>query len=83
MRYISTRGQAPALSFEDAMLTGLARDGGLYVPETIPTISKADIAAMAGLSYEEVAFRIKEQRVEILSVLHGRRNPSVWKDRSS
>lgn len=58
MRYISTRGQAPALSFEDAMLTGLARDGGLYVPESVPTISKADIAAMAGLSYEEVAFRI-------------------------
>jgi threonine synthase len=58
MRYISTRGQAPALSFEDAMLTGLARDGGLYVPETIPTISHADVAALAGLSYEEVAFRI-------------------------
>lgn len=38
MRYISTRGQAPALSFEDAMLSGLARDGGLYVPETIPTM---------------------------------------------
>ena len=36
MQYISTRGTAPALSFEDTMLTGLARDGGLYVPETIP-----------------------------------------------
>lgn len=58
MRYISTRGNAPALSFEDTMLTGLARDGGLYVPETIPTLSHGDIAAMAGLSYEEIAFRV-------------------------
>jgi threonine synthase len=40
------------------MLTGLARDGGLYVPETIPTLSHGDIAAMAGLSYEEIAFRV-------------------------
>ena len=44
MKYISTRGQAPALSFEDAMLTGLARDGGLYVPATIPTMNAAEIA---------------------------------------
>jgi threonine synthase len=40
------------------MLTGLARDGGLYVPDTIPEMSKADIAALAGLSYEEIAFRV-------------------------
>jgi threonine synthase len=40
------------------MLTGLARDGGLYVPETIPTMTKDDIAALSGLSYEECAFRI-------------------------
>ncbi len=58
MRYVSTRGQAPVLSFEQAMLTGLARDGGLYVPETIPTLTAADIAALAGQPYEEVAFRI-------------------------
>ena len=58
MRYISTRGTAPVLSFEEAMLTGLARDGGLYVPEEIPTISAAEIAALRGLSYEEVAYRI-------------------------
>ncbi|MCB2121001.1 MAG: hypothetical protein KDE18_17000, partial [Rhodobacteraceae bacterium] len=36
MRYVSTRGQAPVLTFGEAMLTGLARDGGLYVPEAIP-----------------------------------------------
>jgi len=58
MKYISTRGNAPILSFEEAMLTGLARDGGLYVPETVPTLSHADIAAIAGKSYEEIAFQV-------------------------
>ncbi|MBD3679582.1 MAG: threonine synthase [Rhodobacteraceae bacterium] len=58
MRYISTRGQAPALSFDEAMLTGLARDGGLYVPETVPQMSAEEIAGLAGLSYEEAAFRV-------------------------
>lgn len=58
MKYISTRGQAPELSFEDAMLTGLARDGGLYVPAEIPVMSRDDIAALAGLPYEDIAFRV-------------------------
>ncbi len=58
MNYVSTRGSAPVLGFEEAMLTGLARDGGLYVPETWPTLSREEIAAFAGLSYEEVAFRV-------------------------
>ncbi len=58
MNYISTRGSAPILSFEDTMLTGLARDGGLYVPKSIPTMSQADIRAMVGLNYEEIAFRV-------------------------
>lgn len=58
MKYISTRGNAPELSFAEAMLTGLARDGGLYVPKKIPTLSQEDIAAMAGQSYEEIAFRV-------------------------
>lgn len=58
MQYVSTRGQAPALSFEDAMLSGLARDGGLYVPDTIPTLSEDEIAGFASLPYEEVAFRV-------------------------
>lgn len=58
MKYISTRAGAPALNFEDAMLTGLARDGGLYVPETIPQMSHGDIAALSGLSYEETAYRV-------------------------
>ncbi|MFC4217054.1 threonine synthase [Pseudophaeobacter arcticus] len=58
MKYISTRGQAPELTFEEAMLTGLARDGGLYVPAEIPTLSHDEIAALSGLSYEETAFRV-------------------------
>ena len=58
MQYISTRGTAPVLSFEEAMLTGLARDGGLYLPETVPQLSEDEIGAMAGLSYEEIAFRV-------------------------
>ncbi len=58
MKYISTRGDAPELGFEDTMLTGLARDGGLYVPAEIPQMSRDDIAALAGLSYEETAFRV-------------------------
>src|SRR5690606_31849062 len=58
MRYVSTRGAAPVLSFGEAMLTGLARDGGLYVPEQVPAITPDEIAALAGLSYEETAFRV-------------------------
>jgi len=58
MRYISTRGQAPALSFEEAMLTGLARDGGLYLPETIPRMGHEEMRALEGVSYEEAAFRV-------------------------
>ncbi|WP_072705776.1 threonine synthase [Donghicola eburneus] len=58
MQYISTRGSAPTLTFDEAMLTGLARDGGLYVPAEIPTMTAEDIAALAGLPYEEVAFRV-------------------------
>ncbi len=58
MQYISTRGAAPVLGFGEAMMTGLARDGGLYVPQTVPVMSKAEIAALAGAPYEEVAFKV-------------------------
>ena len=58
MRYISTRGQAPALTFGEAMMTGLARDGGLYVPDTVPTLTHDQIAALAGLSYEDIALTV-------------------------
>src|SRR5437868_15382988 len=55
MRYLSTRGASPAVGFVDAVLAGLAPDGGLYVPETWPQFSSAEIAAFAGRPYHEVA----------------------------
>jgi threonine synthase len=58
--YISTRGEAPALSFSDALLAGLARDGGLYVPRAWPQFSAADIRALRGRSYQDVAFSVLE-----------------------
>ncbi|WP_428029175.1 threonine synthase [Ancylobacter sp.] len=58
MRYISTRGEAPVLAFSDALLAGLARDGGLYVPEIFPVLAPPEIAALAGRSYAEVAGRV-------------------------
>ena len=58
MRYISTRGQAPALNFEDVLLAGLASDGGLYVPENLPRFTQEEIASWAGLPYHELAFRV-------------------------
>ena len=58
MKYISTRGRAPALNFEEVLLTGLAPDGGLYVPEQLPKYSREEIASWAGLSYTELAYRI-------------------------
>jgi len=58
LKYVSTRGQAPILNFDDALLCGLARDGGLYLPESWPDFSAGDIAELKGLSYSETAFRI-------------------------
>lgn len=58
MKYISTRGKAPAQSFEQVLLTGLAPDGGLYVPAELPKFSQAEIAQMAGLSYPQLAQKI-------------------------
>ncbi|MDR2858193.1 MAG: threonine synthase [Novosphingobium sp.] len=60
MDYISTRGSAPALDFAGATLAGLASDGGLYVPREWPRFSEAEIAAMAGLPYAELARRIMQ-----------------------
>jgi threonine synthase len=58
MRYISTRGQSPAVGFVDAVLAGLAPDGGLYVPEAWPTFSREQIAGFAGRPYHEVAAQV-------------------------
>ncbi len=58
MRYVSTRGEAPPLGFMDVTLAGLARDGGLYVPEAWPVLSSEAMAAMAGRAYAELATEI-------------------------
>lgn len=58
MRYLSTRGSAPILDFRGATLAGLASDGGLYVPETWPTLTFEEIKGLAGLSYAQTAARI-------------------------
>jgi threonine synthase len=58
LRYVSTRGEAPELGFEDVLLTGLARDGGLYVPARWPEQSAATLRGFRGKSYEEVAFAV-------------------------
>src|ERR1035437_9118390 len=55
LRYVSTRGEAPALDFVEVMLAGLARDGGLYVPESWPALESTAIAGFAGRPYAEVA----------------------------
>ena len=56
MRFLSTRGQTEPLGFSDAVATGLAPDGGLFVPETMPQFSSADLASFAGLGYAELCF---------------------------
>ena len=58
MKFVSTRGQAPVLDFEDVVLTGLAPDGGLYVPESLPTISEATLRQWQPLPYDELAIEV-------------------------
>ncbi|MFN0043792.1 MAG: threonine synthase [Alphaproteobacteria bacterium] len=58
MRYISTRGAAPALPFDDVLLAGLAEDGGLYVPEFWPNLDAPTLESLRGLSYDELAVRV-------------------------
>jgi threonine synthase len=58
VRYISTRGVAPALDFEDVLLAGLARDGGLYVPEAWPLLSDVQIRGLSGRTYAETTARV-------------------------
>ncbi|MGQ5717760.1 threonine synthase [Pseudochrobactrum asaccharolyticum] len=58
MKYVSTRGEAPVLGFSDALLAGLARDGGLYLPESYPQFSAEDIRNLRGKSYVEIALAV-------------------------
>ncbi|MCV6547814.1 MAG: threonine synthase [Cohaesibacter sp.] len=63
VKYISTRGEAPELGFCDAILAGLANDGGLYVPKEWPVMSDEEIAALSGKSYAEIAFAVMKPYV--------------------
>lgn len=58
MHYVSTRGLAPRLGFEDVVVTGLARDGGLYLPESWPKLGHEQIAAMAGKPFADIAVEV-------------------------
>ncbi|MEI4482117.1 MULTISPECIES: threonine synthase [unclassified Phyllobacterium] len=58
MKYISTRGEAPKLAFSDALLAGLARDGGLYLPEHFPQFSAAELRSLRGKTYAEIAIHV-------------------------
>jgi threonine synthase len=67
MKYISTRGQSPALSFSEILLGGLAPDGGLYLPETYPQFSDADLSVMRGMNYADLAFEILSRLIDDIS----------------
>jgi threonine synthase len=58
VKYVSTRGTAPELNFEQVLLTGLATDGGLYVPAELPSWSREEISSWRGLDYPSLAFNI-------------------------
>lgn len=64
MKYISTRGQSPALSFSEILLGGLAPDGGLYMPEQYPQFADADLTAMRGMNYRDLAYTILSRLVD-------------------
>jgi len=64
MRYLSTRGNAPAQSFSDILLGGLAPDGGLYLPESYPEVTRAELDAWRSLSYAELTFAILSKFID-------------------
>jgi threonine synthase len=64
MKYVSTRGSAPVLTFDDVLLTGLARDGGLYVPESWPQLSAEQLRSFASMPYAAVAVEVMWPFVE-------------------
>ena len=64
LQYLSTRGEAPELDFEGVLLAGLAQDGGLYLPKTLPQFSAAELQSMRGMSYTELATTVIAPFVE-------------------
>ncbi len=64
MRYISTRGESPAQTFSQILLGGLAPDGGLYMPESYPRFSDAELSAMRGMNYRELAYKVLSRFID-------------------
>ena len=64
MKYISTRGKSPELNFSDVLLSGLAPDGGLYLPKNYPSISNEELSLMRMMSYSELAFFIFSKYID-------------------
>ena len=58
IKYISTRGNAPKLSFKDVVFEGLASDGGLYIPESWPSLSEDTINSFSSMTYQEIAYAV-------------------------
>ncbi len=64
MNYVSTRGTAPVLDFEGAMMSGLALDGGLYVPEHFPAFQAEELRALRGKPFADVAFTVARRFID-------------------
>ncbi|MEJ2471467.1 MAG: threonine synthase [Desulfuromonadales bacterium] len=64
MKYLSTRGQVKDIPFKEAVMMGLAEDGGLLLPETIPQLTPGDLDALAKLAYPELAFQVMSSFIE-------------------
>ena len=64
MKYISTRGKSPELSFCEVLLGGLAPDGGLYLPKSYPKFTKNDLDEMRVMSYQKLSFSIFEKFID-------------------
>ncbi|MEN8728683.1 MAG: threonine synthase, partial [Desulfuromonadales bacterium] len=64
MKYLSTRGQVKNIPFKQAVMMGLAEDGGLLLPESIPQLTPGDLDALAKLAYPELAFQVMSCFIE-------------------
>ena len=70
MKYISTRGQAPKINFSETLITGLASDGGLYLPENYPNLSTDNLEEFRNLSYSDLAFAIMKLFIDDDDIPH-------------
>ena len=72
MRFISTRGKSPSVTAAEAICRGLAPDGGLYVPDTLPVFSPEELERLYALPYTELSAAVlARSRCRILRFLHG------------